>query len=208
MDKNFEAAVNESLNFEGGYVNNPNDAGGETKYGITAGTLARAYKAGIVSHNSVKDLTIPEAKSIYKAFYWNASGCDALPEPVDVIVFDAAIHCGVGGASKFLQSAVAWLTGVPLLIDGDFGPKSRGALSRLVAVNDRLNATMDAMLAKDALVKALGMAVIAERDELFVQITDGINANPARRAQEVKNRTFLLGWFRRTEALTDTHLGI
>lgn len=45
--------INEIINSEGGYVNDPSDSGGETKYGIT---FATARSCGITKQ--IEDLTI------------------------------------------------------------------------------------------------------------------------------------------------------
>ena len=61
MTTNFLRAVKEVLKIEGGYVNNPNDRGGETKYGISK----RAYP-----NVDIKNLTLDKAKQIYYNDYW------------------------------------------------------------------------------------------------------------------------------------------
>ncbi len=61
---NFEKALSFVFGSEGGYSNHPNDRGGATNMGITAGTLARAYKQGIVKHQNIKALTRAEAAEI------------------------------------------------------------------------------------------------------------------------------------------------
>jgi hypothetical protein len=45
--------------------------------------------------------------------------------------------------------------------------------------------------------------VLENRVALYGAITDGVAATEAKRAQEIRNRTFLRGWIRRTVALGD-----
>lgn len=81
-----------------GYVNDPDDAGGETKYGI--------------SKNANPDVDISSldwdgAKEIYYNKYWLAGKCDELPGRIAVLHFDGCVNHGVGRANKFLQKALA-----------------------------------------------------------------------------------------------------
>lgn len=93
----FRDAVEIILKHEGGYVNDPNDPGGETKYGISK----RAYP-----DVDIKNLTLDQAKQIYLTDYWNRCQCDNLPAMVRMHVFDAAVNSGVVQAAKWLQRAV------------------------------------------------------------------------------------------------------
>lgn len=82
---------------EGGYVNNPADPGGETKYGISK----RAYPT-----LDIANLTVADAQQIYQRDYWDRLQGDELPYPVNVLVFDAAVNQGLGEAIRLLQKAV------------------------------------------------------------------------------------------------------
>lgn len=82
-----------------GYTNDPNDAGGETKFGISK----RAYP-----NIDIKSLTYDKVKEIYKKDYWDKAGCDSIPFPYNVCVFDCAVNQGVGRASQFLIKAKDW----------------------------------------------------------------------------------------------------
>lgn len=94
---NFEDAFKKLIVHEGGYVNDPRDPGGETKYGISK----RAYPAV-----DIKNLTLDGAKLIYKRDYWDRCRCDDLPEAVRFDVFDAAVNSGVKQAILWLQRAL------------------------------------------------------------------------------------------------------
>lgn len=125
----FDDAFKIVLGFEGGYVNDPADRGGETNYGITEGTLNAAYQAGLVGHNDIKKLTIDEAKVIYKANYWDKSKCDELPVPLDYLVFDASVNHGIGGAGKLLQRSInRCIKANKVTVDGAIGPLTLSAL--------------------------------------------------------------------------------
>ena len=68
---NFEEIIDHVIDHEGGYVNDPKDLGGETKYGISK----RWYP-----EINIKDLTIDDAKNIYYEDYWVPSRAQDLPE--------------------------------------------------------------------------------------------------------------------------------
>ena len=112
MNETFETALAAVLGWEGGYVNDPRDAGGETNFGISA----RAYP-GL----NIKSLTRDQAAALYRRDYWDACRCDALPSPLALLVFDAAVNQGPGAAVRMMQEAA----GVPE--DGRIGPRTLAA---------------------------------------------------------------------------------
>ena len=100
MAKNdFEKALKFVLKWEGGYSNDPRDPGGETKYGISK----RSYP-----NEDIKNMTLERAKEIYYQNYWLKTGCDGLPFPFNIIVFDTAVNMGRKRASEFLNAYNDW----------------------------------------------------------------------------------------------------
>lgn len=77
---------------DGGYTNDPDDPGGETKWGISK----KAHP-----DLDIETLTLPEALDIYWNEYWQPAGCEDMELPMAVAVFDTAVNCGV-------SKAVAW----------------------------------------------------------------------------------------------------
>lgn len=119
----FEEALTFVLKAEGGYVNDPADKGGATNMGITQKTYD-AYRADRgVPALPVKQITSLEVEDIYRTRYWDVCGCDTLPWPVSLVVFDAAVNHGPSRARQLLQQAV----NVP--VDGIVGPKTRAAIA-------------------------------------------------------------------------------
>ena len=94
---NFETAVAIIFEHEGGYVNDPKDLGGETRYGISK----RAYPT-----LNIKDLTKAEARTIYKRDYWDRIKADQLPDWLRLMAFDCAVNQGVGACQTILKSIV------------------------------------------------------------------------------------------------------
>jgi len=80
-----------------GYVNDPDDAGGETKYGV-----AKNANKDL----DIKTMTWEDAKEVYFNRYWLAGSCDQLPSRLAVLHFDGCVNHGVKKASMFLQKAV------------------------------------------------------------------------------------------------------
>lgn len=113
---NFDQAFEKLIGHEGGYVNNPNDPGGETKFGI----CKRDY-----SWLNIKDLTLDQAKAIYLKDYWGPAGCDAVPDVIKFDLFDSAVNQGVKTAIRMLQTASG------AVADGVIGPNTLQTLNRL-----------------------------------------------------------------------------
>ena len=99
MKKDFEKALKFVLKWEGGYSNDPNDPGGETKFGISK----RSYP-----ELDISKLTLKQAKEIYYQNYWLKTGCDELPYPFNIVVFDTAVNMGRRRAMEFLDAYNDW----------------------------------------------------------------------------------------------------
>lgn len=93
----FERAFDMVIGHEGGYVNDPNDPGGETKFGISK----RAYPT-----LDIKSVTIEQAREIYLRDYWFTAGCDRIEDDaMAILVFDCAVNQGVSRALRFAAGA-------------------------------------------------------------------------------------------------------
>ena len=92
----FRQALQFTLKYEGGYTNDVNDPGGETKYGIS-----KRYHPSL----DIANLTPEQAASIYATEYWDGCGCDSIPFPFNVAVFDTAVNPGIGHALDWMKQA-------------------------------------------------------------------------------------------------------
>lgn len=119
----FDAAFAEVIGNEGGYVNDPNDPGGETKYGISK----RSYP-----HLDIPNITLEQAEQIYLTDYWQKAGCDLCPAALAIIQFDCAVNNGVGQAVRLLQQ------GLGVAADGIIGPQTKAALEHSAGSADTL----------------------------------------------------------------------
>ena len=79
----FQAAVKFVLQKEGGYVNSPNDPGGETNMGISK----KQYP-----EEDIKNLTLARAIELYKSDYWDANSLDDMDFPLCICAFDAYVQ--------------------------------------------------------------------------------------------------------------------
>lgn len=109
---------------EGGYVNDPDDPGGATKYGVTIHTMRRLGldldHDGQVTTRDVKALTRQQAEQIFIAHYFNGPRISALPEPLQATVFDMYVNSGAN-AVKLLQRLLNDM-GHDISEDGVIGP--------------------------------------------------------------------------------------
>lgn len=98
----YDEALRRLLVHEGGYTNHPSDPGGPTNFGITIGDYRRYVKPDATAAD-IRAMRIDEAKAIYRAKYWNALRCDALPAGLDYALFDYGVNSGTSRAVKVLQ---------------------------------------------------------------------------------------------------------
>lgn len=110
----FDTAFTRLVGNEGGYVNDPRDPGGETKFGISK----RSY------HDvNIATLTVDGAKAIYYRDFWKPLA-DAHPA-IKFQVFDFAVNSGMQTAIRKLQAAIG------VADDGHWGPVSAAALQAM-----------------------------------------------------------------------------
>jgi lysozyme family protein len=90
-----------------GYTNDPDDHGGETKYGV-----AKSANTDL----NITTLDWEAAKRVYYKRYWLQGDCQDMPSRLAALHFDGCVNHGVGREAKFLQKAVG------AVADGDIGP--------------------------------------------------------------------------------------
>lgn len=125
---NYEKAFHELIMIEGGYVNDPVDRGGETKYGISR----RAYP-----NIEIAALTLEDAKQIYYRDYWKRAGCHYIDRyDIALELFDTAVNMGVGTAARIFQQALNLMNRnerdyPDLVVDGIIGPVTISAYQKV-----------------------------------------------------------------------------
>lgn len=165
--------INDIIKVEAGYVNNPNDSGGATNFGITE-RVARAWGY----EEEMKDMPRGMAFDIYASEYWDSvygdKLCD-LSETIAYEVVDTGINCGVMRASEFLQRVLNVMNRQgelyrDLKIDGHIGPATVSALASYLSVRS-----------ESILLKALNCLQGARYIDLAERYS--------------KNEDFIYGWF-------------
>jgi lysozyme family protein len=176
-EQRIEAILDTIIKEEGGdkYTNDPNDAGGETRFGVTA-TVARAF--GYTG--AMKDLPEATARAIYRKRYVDDprfSDVLAIDPTVAAELIDTGVNMGVGVAGTFLQRALNAFndTGAryaALTTDGKVGDTTIDALRAFVRWRGPMGVT--------ALLKALNGLQAAR----YIDITEH---NPSQ-------RKYAFGW--------------
>lgn len=172
----------EIMKNEGGFVDDPSDSGGATKYGISL-NFAKGHPAffdlngdGEVTVDDIKALTPAKAAEAYVDFFYQPARLDQLPNVSNLVMqlFDCAVNMGVNvedgetEAVKILQHALG------LAADGEIGPKTLSAVNAYIAAHGAV---------------ALNNAVVDARKTFYAQV---VAAHPV-------DTKFLKGWDTRAD---------
>jgi lysozyme family protein len=94
----FETAIEFVLNHEGKYVNDIDDKGGETKYGISKQSYPNV---------DIKNLSIEKAKEIYRKDFWESQNYKKIHnDDLAIKIFDLSVNTGSKRANKLIQRAL------------------------------------------------------------------------------------------------------
>ncbi|KAA2317341.1 peptidoglycan-binding protein [Pseudooceanicola sediminis] len=167
---------------EGGYVNDPDDPGGATNFGVTLATMRRLGldldHDGDVNVADIRALKRDQAVGIFVDHYFHRPGIDRLPETLWASVFDMHVNAG-SNAVKILQRLLCQM-GWDVSVDGIIGPQT---------IRASLAADQDA---PDLLADAYGIA----RRNYYFQIAD---KRAASRKYVCARNGGKGGWIRRAE---------
>jgi lysozyme family protein len=167
---------------EGGYVNDPDDPGGATNYGVTIHTMRRLGLDldgnGRVDARDVKALSQDQAVQIFLQHYFHAPRIDRLPKALQPTVFDMYVNAGAN-AVKILQRLINQMD-ADLRVDGKIGPMTARACHNAF---DR---------APDHMVDAYGIA----RRNYYFRLAD---RRPASRKYARSRKGGKGGWITRAE---------
>lgn len=174
--------ASEIVDREGGYVNDPNDPGGATNYGVTIHTMRRLGLDldgdGDVDEADVRALPRERAVEIFIEHYYYAPRLDRLPEALQPTVFDMQVNAGTN-AVRILQRLLRDM-GLEIAVDGVIGPQTVAAAT---AAYDSAGRQM---------VDAYGIA----RRNFYYAIGD---RRPASRRYATRRDGGKGGWIRRAE---------
>lgn len=116
FDKEFDKVILA----EGGYVNDPDDAGGETYLGISRKNnpkwvgweviddIKKKYGTKNITSRLKKDVTLTNsAKLLYKQNYWDVLELDDIPsQGIAHQLFDTCVNCGKTTAISIAQQVL------------------------------------------------------------------------------------------------------
>lgn len=145
MKPTIQSIAHEIVGREGGYVNDPDDPGGATKYGVTIHTMRSLGldldKDGDVDTSDVRLLTVDHAVDIFIRHYFYGPRIDQLPKCLHATVFDMQVNAGAN-AIKILQRMCNQIpgTGPGIVVDGQIGPNT---LRKVEAVYGKFGASIE-----------------------------------------------------------------
>lgn len=124
------------LENEGGLVDNPNDTGGITNFGVSLRFAKDTNDLEIfdvdndndIDRQDIINMTMDRAVEGFKKYFWDKFKLDQEPsDKVALVIFDIAVNHGNGNASSMIQKALVDM-GFKIAIDGIVGPKTLAAL--------------------------------------------------------------------------------
>ncbi|RBW56065.1 holin-associated N-acetylmuramidase [Ruegeria sp. A3M17] len=114
---------------EGGFVDDPDDPGGATNYGVTVHTMQRLgldfSGDGVVDQTDVRRLSKAQAIDIFVRHYFELPRLRLLPKMVQPSVFDMYVNAGAQ-AVRILQRLLREM-GFDVVVDGVVGPQTTSA---------------------------------------------------------------------------------
>ncbi len=193
----YAEAFRKLLGIEGGFVDDPADRGGATKYGISLRFLKAAGDIdedldgyadfdldfdGDIDGRDIRKLSLGDARYLYLKFFWEELECESFPEPIGEMLFDQGVNGGNHAARKLLQQAINLCLGragvSPIGVDGGVGKETRRGLQKVLG---------HSLLGISAIVDAYRQVVKERYKEI-------VRRNPSQ-------ARFLNGWLNRAEAL-------
>lgn len=168
------------------YSDNPDDAGGPTKFGITQAVLS-AWRGHAVSADDVRALSEDEARAIYRARYVQSPGFDAvlaIAPSIGAELVDTGVNMGPEASTKFLQRALNVLNqegrAYPdIAVDGKCGHATIAALRAFIS--------MRGLEGQRVLLLALNCLQGAR----YIELSE----------QRQQNESFVYGWLKNRVAL-------
>jgi lysozyme family protein len=128
----YDKAFDRLISHEGAFSDDPKDpgnwTGGRPGRGVLKGTKF-GIAANTYGHLDIQNLTLAQAKEIYKRDFWDLLG-GKVHSAVKFQFFDATVNHGEGNAVRMLQRAVGTAD------DGHWGPLSQAALEKWQDEND------------------------------------------------------------------------
>ena len=139
---------------------------------------------GDVDADDIRACTKAQAAALFRREFWDKLGCQRLPLPLGVTLYDGAVNMGPGRAVRQLQRAMNQVGEAeldlwsPIAEDGLIGPKTRELAEALAGVDLAFRAARQALRQREAFYRDLA-------------------------ARRPSMKAFLQGWRNRVGALAD-----
>lgn len=115
---NFEISFKNTMAHEGGYVNDPDDPGGETYKGVSRKNWPKwegwMYVDNMKNHKDFPEILDKNGtlqvfvKDFYKKNFWDKLKAEEIkPQAVADSVFDFAVNAGIGNCVKYMQEIIS-----------------------------------------------------------------------------------------------------
>lgn len=124
-----DIVINNTLEHEGGWSDNPNDPGGKTNHGITLATAQR-YLGPKFTADKLRVMSQNEARQFYRQYVFYANHINEMPDKIWDVLFDMHVNHGSVNANRMLQKALVRL-GQKVTIDGVYGTETRLAVRKV-----------------------------------------------------------------------------
>jgi len=173
--------LQKEISLEGGFSNQPADAGGATNMGITQRTLS-TYMGRQASIDDVRNLSVDQAEEIYYRNYYLKPRFDSLPTGLQSIAVDTGILHGPAWSIQIMQQIVNQAGFGPIDQDGVLGPQSQGAITKAYV----------------AMGPYFTNAFVEERVSYYKD----------RVANDPSQQVFLIGWINRAESFSQPIPGV
>jgi lysozyme family protein len=149
-------SISKTLVHEGGYVDNPNDPGGATKYGVTQRDIDGVRSAFPDFPADVKDLTMDQATRYYLHTYVKPHVSEIQDQALTDKLFDMGVLFGIGTAVNILERVLN------LPVDGIFGTND------LVATNEAEPSSLLSAFKTGLVSHAIGVANARPSERIFL----------------------------------------
>ncbi|MFH7809192.1 glycoside hydrolase family 108 protein [Acinetobacter sp. BSP-153] len=127
MSLTFDTAFDRLIGHEGNFTDDPKDRGNWTT-GVIGKGQCKGTKYGISAMTypdlDIRNLTLDQAKAIYKRDWWDRINADDIHSAIVFQVWDFAVNAGMGTAKRKLQKAVN------MAEDGIIGPMTIKAIKK------------------------------------------------------------------------------
>lgn len=140
MEDRLKRIADDIIDREGGFVDDPDDPGGATKYGVSLralrGLAIDVDQNGHIDADDIRAITREQARQIFIQTYFYQPRIAILPNDIQAVLFDSYVH--MGSQSVVILQRLLQALGHILADDGIIGPQTAQATARACAKDSQL----------------------------------------------------------------------